>query len=904
MGPRKWFRKWFSRLHTFRRGIGWVEPLNRSRHCFAFPRVESLEDRLAPAGNLTLTDALLVDGNNLPITAPNKGEMVFLRAEWFAQGLASDDSYRISYSVDGVVLSTIVLTDGAGNSFGQSANWYLGGWYATPGVHDVTVTIDLEDNVAESNEADNALSFRFTPVTAPDFPRKLELPLAGTPFQTWNITNYLDVDPRSGSFNDYAGKQYTYDAHQGWDIGPGNFGAMDDGLAVYAAAPGTVHYVQDGNFDRNTSSSSSPANYIDIDMGNGWHAFYYHLRTNTILVREGEAVASGQMLGMLGSSGDSTAAHLHFAVYHNGGPVETSLDASTYWANPLPFQGDVSSVSDSAVTLHYDTLTADLDAKERPVSANTFTQASGQQLSVWFSVFSRTDDAVAIKFYEPDGTLYPLSASLTIGESHGGYHYLTFPLPDGLTLGTWHVGIEFNGVELARDAFHVTADGAGAARVTEGTTYLPNGRTTPIDFGAANPGDSPPQLSFTIENLGSAALRVSDLTLPEGFSLVGSFPSSIGVGSSASFTVRLDTASSGARAGILSFTTDDPNAPTYAFNAKGIVSGGDTGALHGQLYHDVRGDALENGADEGLRGWTVHLLDRSSDSVLAATTTGFDGYYAFLNLAAGDYRVRVTPPLGWRPSRADPADVTVTTSDVLASPIGMTVQHPLSPVGTPSTYAGTFQPKPSASDNEAFIKGLYQSTLLRAPSPAEVDAWLANLNGGQSRASVANGFINSVENRTSQVAFFYQYFLSRSPDPTGLAGWVAALQSGVDEGTVMSGFVLSPEFTGQTTNSQFVTLMYSLILGRQADPSGFSGWTANLSSGQSRDSVVSGILRSTESLQRVVASDFASYLKRAADIAAINLYIGQLNAGTTFGQIAAALLGSDEFFLAAGQNKT
>lgn len=48
----------------------------------------------------------------------------------------------------------------------------------------------------------------------------------------------------------------------------------------------------------------------------------------------------------------------------------------------------------------------------------------------------------------------------------------------------------------------------------------------------------------------------------------------------------------------------------------------------------------------------------------------------------------------------------------------------------------------------------------------------------------------------------------------------------------------------------------------------------NLNGGQTRDSVLSGILRSTESLQqRVVASDIRATLKRAADIATINLYI-------------------------------
>lgn len=231
------------------------------------------------------------------------------------------------------------------------------------------------------------------------------------------------------------------------------------------------------------------------------------------------------------------------------------------------------------------------------------------------------------------------------------------------------------------------------------------------------------------------------------------------------------------------------------------------------------------------------------------------------------------------------------------------VQHPLSPVGTPSTYARTFLPKPSPDANTAFVKGLYQSTLLRGPDPAGLASWVTQLNSGASRQAVTFGFINSAENRAAQVTFFYQYFLGRGPDPTGLANWVSTLQSGVDEGTVMSGFLLSPEFTGQNDNASFVNLMYFAILGRQAEPAGFAGWKSQLDSGAlTRDQVGYGFLRSVESITRVVTSYFGNYLKRTIDSAAASPFVGQSQAGVTFGRIAANILGSDEFFVAAGQN--
>lgn len=119
----------------------------------------------------------------------------------------------------------------------------------------------------------------------------------------------------------------------------------------------------------------------------------------------------------------------------------------------------------------------------------------------------------------------------------------------------------------------------------------------------------------------------------------------------------------------------------------------------------------------------------------------------------------------------------------------------------------------------------------------------------------------------------------------------------------MSGFLLSPEFTGQNDNASFVNLMYYAILGRQAEPEGFNNWMALLDGGElTRDQVGNGFLRSIESIQRVVVSDFVSYLKRSIPPADASPIVSQVQAGLTFGRLAANLLGSNEFFIAASQN--
>jgi murein DD-endopeptidase MepM/ murein hydrolase activator NlpD len=58
---------------------------------------------------------------------------------------------------------------------------------------------------------------------------------------------------------------------------------------------------------------------VIVDHGNGYQTLYAHNQKN--LVRPGDVVRAGHVLGTVGSSGRSTGSHLHFEVHVNGRPV-------------------------------------------------------------------------------------------------------------------------------------------------------------------------------------------------------------------------------------------------------------------------------------------------------------------------------------------------------------------------------------------------------------------------------------------------------------------------------------------------------------------------------------------------------------------------------------------------------
>jgi len=58
-------------------------------------------------------------------------------------------------------------------------------------------------------------------------------------------------------------------------------------------------------------------NYVVIDHGGGEFSFYAHLQPGSLSVSVGDVVHGGDVLGALGSSGQSTEPHLHFHVCDN-----------------------------------------------------------------------------------------------------------------------------------------------------------------------------------------------------------------------------------------------------------------------------------------------------------------------------------------------------------------------------------------------------------------------------------------------------------------------------------------------------------------------------------------------------------------------------------------------------------
>ena len=92
---------------------------------------------------------------------------------------------------------------------------------------------------------------------------------------------------------------------------PGIDFAAEEGAEVYAVADGIV---TTADYD------VEKGNYVVLDHGGGLETEYQHMKSS--LVSAGQSVVQGQVLGYVGSTGNSTGPHLHFEARQDGAPAD------------------------------------------------------------------------------------------------------------------------------------------------------------------------------------------------------------------------------------------------------------------------------------------------------------------------------------------------------------------------------------------------------------------------------------------------------------------------------------------------------------------------------------------------------------------------------------------------------
>lgn len=147
----------------------------------------------------------------------------------------------------------------------------------------------------------------------------------------------------------YENQRYAYDlvkvqdgqSYQNSSIRNEDFYAFDED--IIAPADGKVVKVVDGikdNVPGEMDERNAAGNYVVIEHANNEFSMIAHFKKNSILVKSGDTVTEGQLIGKCGNSGNSSEAHIHFQVMDSPDIVYGKSIRILFKDGNEPIQGD------------------------------------------------------------------------------------------------------------------------------------------------------------------------------------------------------------------------------------------------------------------------------------------------------------------------------------------------------------------------------------------------------------------------------------------------------------------------------------------------------------------------------------------------------------------------------------
>lgn len=270
------------------------------------------------------------------------------------------------------------------------------------------------------------------------------------------VSNHVDHDPGAG-LEDFACGTRTYNGHNGLDLVlfPYRWDMMDRReVAVVAAMGGTVVRTRDGEYDRNCATGNADANYVILRHDNGLLGYYWHLKKGSVAsLSPGDSVVTGQFLGHIGSSGSSTAPHLHFELR------DANLEVIDPWkgtCNPVasawthqPPTVDTAVLRVASHDRQPPAPSSGCDDPE-PGYANRFERGG----DLWAAVYLRDQtsaDTAQLKVLRPDGSI---AAQWTTGAPPAGtlpvsFWWGKYSLPGDAPKGRWTIVATLDGSDYA-----------------------------------------------------------------------------------------------------------------------------------------------------------------------------------------------------------------------------------------------------------------------------------------------------------------------------------------------------------------------------------------------------------------------------------------------------------------------
>jgi hypothetical protein len=289
-------------------------------------------------------------------------------------------------------------------------------------------------------------------------PLSLALPLDGVVGVNYFMNHYVAHANAWGEPVDFhCGSKAPRD-HAGIDFALTDAEAMRKEVPVLAAGPGIVTSVHDGepNFSIHVDPDT-PTNQVVVDHGQGRRTVYENLWAGTLQVTEGDTVAAGAELGLVGSSGGSWIPHLHFEVrLHRrvidpfAGPCAAGVD---HWVETPRYEDEFQVIR--ARVSDYQLLTAPHLAVDVPQAADTI--FAGRSFVAWIQELNaEVHSRSRVRILDGEGRVRRDSDQIRLAGPRGlSWFGVRVSTADEAVSGTWTMEYFYDGSLMRRLTFEM-----------------------------------------------------------------------------------------------------------------------------------------------------------------------------------------------------------------------------------------------------------------------------------------------------------------------------------------------------------------------------------------------------------------------------------------------------------------
>lgn len=141
---------------------------------------------------------------------------------------------------------------------------------------------------------------------------------------------------------------------------------------------------------------------------------------------------------------------------------------------------------------------------------------------------------------------------------------------------------------------------------------------------------------------------------------------------------------------------------------------------------------------------------------------------------------------------------------------------------------------PPFNSRNAMIDQQYRDFLGRNATAAELNMWAGKnvaTNKSYTPQEIMDWFVNNDGEKRGPLVRLYKAYYKRWPDAGGYDYWIRKMKNGATLSSVSDFFAKSSEFRrtyGSLSNEQFVSLVYTNVLGRVGDQAGYNYWLKRL----------------------------------------------------------------------------